>query len=126
MLTERQILDFGFVPVEEDLQRYPGMFLYRHPVGTYIGKDAKGKYYYVDDGIKPVSLEAAELQMYKNTLVTLIKRANCVDEIKDICAEFCTEKQKDRLGLWLRTSNAINPHPYRIPPIIVELITNKK
>lgn len=124
MLTERQILDFGFELVPKHLQRYPGMTLYRHPAGTYIAKNAEGKFYYVDDGIEPVSLEAAELQMYKHALATLINRARCVDEIKHICEEFCTEKHKNRLGLWLRTSDAINPHPYRVPPLIVELITN--
>lgn len=122
MLTEQQILDFGFVPVEQHLQRYPGMTLYRYPTGIYIGKNAEGKFYYVEDGIKPVSLEMAELQLCKHTLVTLIKQANCLDEIKYICDEFCKEKSRGRLGLWLRTSDAINPHPYRVPPLIVDLI----
>ena len=122
MITEQQILDFSFELLPEDLQRYPDMTLYRYPTGIYIGKNAEGKFYYVEDGIKPVSLEMAELQLYKHALVTLIKRANCLDEIKHICEEFCTEKHKGRLGLWLRTSDAINPHPYRVPPLIVELI----
>lgn len=122
MLTEQHIRRFGFVPLEQRLENYPDLTLYRHPTGTYIGKNAEGKFYYVEDGIKPVSLEMAELQLCKHTLVTLIKQANCLDEIKYICEEFCKEKSRGRLGLWLRTSDAINPHPYRVPPLIVELI----
>ena len=124
MLTEQHIRKFGFVPVEQHLAAYPDMTLYRHPTGIYIAKNAEHKFYYVGDDNKPVSLNAAELQMYKHALVTLIKRARCVDEIKYICEEFCTEKHKGTLKLWLKATDAINPHPYRIPELLVTLILN--
>ncbi len=122
MLTEQHIRKFGFVPLEQCLENYPDLTLYRHPAGTYVAKDAEHYLYYVRDDNKLVSLDDVELRICKNMLATLTERANCLDEIKYICERFCKEKSRGRLGLWLKTTDAINPHPYQIPPLIVKLI----
>ena len=122
MLTEQQVLEFGFVPVAEHHQIYPGMKLYRYQTGTYIGRGTDGKFYYVEDGICPISLDAVELQMYKQVLTVLVNRANSVDEIKHICEVICTGKHQKELQSWMEETDAVKPSPYKLPYPIPELI----
>lgn len=123
MLTEQQILDFGFVPVPDHHQIYAGMKLYRYQTGTYIGKDTEdGRFYYVEDGICSVPLDAVELQMYKRVLTVLVNRANDMDKIKHICEVIYTGKPKRELQSWLEETDAVNPSPYKLPYPLSELI----
>lgn len=122
MLTEQQILDFGFVPVPDHHQIYPGMKLYRYQTGTYIGKGTDGKFYYVEDGICPVSLDEVELQMYKHALTVLVNRANDMDKIKHICEVIYTGEPKKELQLWMEDTYAVRPSPYKLPYPLPELI----